>query len=237
MNHINRHEPLLKKENGSSKCLYNKNIENHNIDSNCTLNFYNSQKEVSPKKNNNLYKNHFKKSLASPTKKITCMCNCSTNSSSVSQSLTSTPTSNQKLISNNSSCNDNNNDNNAIRVPIITLNNKIKLNDIKKSLDPIIDKEIQGHCHTYHSMPGYINHHDLEQIIKSHFGDFIKKIKDAIETSEMRLHENEKREIIQNEWSDLALVLDRLLFYFLSSLTIIATICIFLNSPHTFQSW
>ena len=200
------------------------------------VNVFSAEKVYSPKeKNNNFFINHMK-TMASPSQKMACMCNCSTHSSSISQSLAASPQCNQKLIYNI------NNNNNISSIPIIRIHNSTRINSIKKSLDSNINKDYHE-SDTLQSInykkinSNYLRKSNLELAIKNHFSDFIVKLKNAIEISEMRLIENEKREVIQNEWSDLAMILDRLLFYFLSSLTVITTTFIFLNSPHTFESW
>ena len=72
----------------------------------------------------------------------------------------------------------------------------------------------------------------LDSIIQKHFGDIIKKISSTIEKTEMHAIERDQRKIVENEWSDFALILDRLLFLIFTSLTIISTLSIFFMSPY-----
>jgi hypothetical protein len=72
----------------------------------------------------------------------------------------------------------------------------------------------------------------LDIIIKKNFGEIIDIIKNTIKQSEMRLIKMERREIIQNEWSDIAMILDRLLCFFFTVSTILTCLIIFLNSPY-----
>ena len=82
-----------------------------------------------------------------------------------------------------------------------------------------------------------IEQQDLDTTIQNHFGELINTIKNTIEKTELRYLESERREIIKNEWSDVAMILDRLFCYFFSLLTVITCAVIFLNSPHTLSSW
>ena len=82
----------------------------------------------------------------------------------------------------------------------------------------------------------FVKQNDLENIFENYFGDLINTIENAIEKSEIRYLESERREIIKNEWSDVAMILDYFLCYFFSFLTIITCTSIFLSSPHTLSS-
>jgi hypothetical protein len=83
----------------------------------------------------------------------------------------------------------------------------------------------------------FIKQTDLENIFHIYFGDVKNTIEDAIEKNEIRYLESERREIIKNEWSDVAMILDHFLCYFFSFLTIITCAAIFLSSPHTISSF
>jgi hypothetical protein len=227
--HQNGNENGLALKYESSNC--EKGLLKHSNDNEIAnnLNLFPSEKIYSPKINNNFFINQMK-AVVSPSHKIACMCNCSTHSSSITQSSASSPQFNQRFT------------HNMISIPTIKINNSTQINNIKKSLDSSNNRDYRENeslqkIDYKNFNPHYVRYSDLEKTIKNHFEDFIVKLKNAIEISEMRLIENEKREVIQNEWSDLAMILDRLLFYFLSSLTIITTTFIFLNSPHTFESW
>ena len=94
----------------------------------------------------------------------------------------------------------------------------------------------QNH-HSCNCKTSYLQRGDLDSIIQNNFGEVIRTIKNTIDKSEKRLRESEKREVIQNEWSDVAMILDRLLCYFFSISTLATCALIFLNSPHSLRSW
>lgn len=77
----------------------------------------------------------------------------------------------------------------------------------------------------------------LDLIMEKHFGDVIKKINETIEKNKMHSIERDQRQIVENEWSDFALILDRLLFLSFTILTIGSTVLIFFMSPHLFTAW
>ena len=82
-----------------------------------------------------------------------------------------------------------------------------------------------------------IQQREFDLAIQKNFGDIIQTIKNTIDKSEVRLRESERREIIQNEWSDVAMILDRVLCCLFLILTIASCAIIFLSSPHTLASW
>jgi hypothetical protein len=77
-----------------------------------------------------------------------------------------------------------------------------------------------------------LTENDFDFIIKKNFGKIIEKLSSAIDKTEMHAIENDQRKLVENEWSDFSLILDRLLFIIFTSLTIISTLTIFLMSPH-----
>ena len=113
------------------------------------------------------------------------------------------------------------------------LNNSFKLAGINAlSKKPIINENVDDD-----SNDKFIKQTDLENIFDNYFGDVKTTIEDAIEKNEIRYLESERREIIRNEWSDVAMILDHFLCYFFSLLTIITCASIFLSSPHTLSSF
>ena len=115
---------------------------------------------------------------------------------------------------------------NNLSIPNIKLKNRTRVNSINRSFDSNRDyhennilKSIKRNFNS-----NDLNHSDLELVIKNYFGDFIGKINNSIEKNETILLEREIRKVIQNEWTDLAIILDRLFFIFLFSITIMTWI-------------
>ena len=176
-----------------------------------------------------------KQLITSPSHHISCMCNCS--NSSQSQSVTETP----------------------IHQPPKQITKKLrfsKLLDLEqrnnKALNfngGVIDEEDNPYEFNCQNSKGWFQNNNLNSknsiiqqrefdlAIQKNFGDIIQTIKNTIDKSEVRLRESERREIIQNEWSDVAMILDRLLCYFFSISTLLICFIIFLNSPHTLTAW
>ena len=74
---------------------------------------------------------------------------------------------------------------------------------------------------------------ELEKLLSKQFDPLVKNIVKVIEKNEKTSKEKEILDAIQEEWSDLAMISDHILFYFFSIMTIICCLIIFLNSPHT----
>ena len=72
----------------------------------------------------------------------------------------------------------------------------------------------------------------LEKILSRKFNPLLSKITDTIERNKETQQKKESLEIIQGEWSDVAMISDRILCYTFTFITISGCILIFLNSPH-----
>ena len=191
-----------------------------------------------------------KPSTNSPTHHISCICNCS--NSSKSQSLNQTPIFQSKFSSKKlrfSAKKASNSLENYSKSKLFSLftepvdeshiinkdSNDDKLTH--ENNEPISDKnETTNFCCSCKKSSS-LQHDYLDVIIKKNFGEIIQLAKHTIKQGEMRLREMDRREIIQNEWSDIAMILDRLLCLFFSFSTIITCLIIFLNSPYTLSPW
>ena len=65
------------------------------------------------------------------------------------------------------------------------------------------------------------------------FSRFLAKVQLTIERNEMRLAEQDRKDIIRLEWQQVALVVDRLLLLLFIILTVGVTLGIILESPHS----
>ena len=78
-------------------------------------------------------------------------------------------------------------------------------------------------------------HDQFDAAIKRNFGDIINTLKITIEQNEIRLRDSEHQKRIQNDWNDVAKILDHLFFYLFSVITLVCTAKIFLKSPHSLK--
>ena len=78
---------------------------------------------------------------------------------------------------------------------------------------------------------------ELDRVLSKQFGPLVDVLSKTIESSEKRLKERRSNEIIQDEWSDVAMISDHMLCYFFCLLTIASCILIFFNSPHVLAEW
>jgi hypothetical protein len=201
----------------------------------------------SPKTINNPLTSHPLKRVKSPSQNIACVCSCSCSNASNLQNVSQTPLKNVKSYSKMStsfhsstknsnpltqSTNDplNRRQKQAMSLPKLNKNNN---NNNEPTIFHSSNLE-NSHCDCIRNC---VHGGNLDLVIQNNFSDIIQTIKNTIEKSEIRLRENEKREIIQNEWSDIAMILDRLLCYFFSVATLAICALIFLNSPHSLRSW
>ena len=60
----------------------------------------------------------------------------------------------------------------------------------------------------------------------------LQKVYQTIERNEIRLQENDRKDIIKHEWQQLALVIDRLLLFVFILVTITVTLVVLVPSEH-----
>ena len=77
----------------------------------------------------------------------------------------------------------------------------------------------------------------LEAILEKQFSPLVKILMKTLEQNQSRQIEDEKFQMIQDEWGDVALVSDHFLCYFFPFLTFFTCFMIFIHSPHVFASW
>lgn len=112
---------------------------------------------------------------------------------------------------------------NKLKKPMLNLNNDENIQSLYLTASQNHDQDcIKG---------------ELDTMIEQHFGEVIRSIKNTIHKGDLRRLDEERRQIIQNEWSDVAMILDRLLCYFFSISTLVTCALIFLNSPHSLSQW
>ena len=157
-----------------------------------------------------------KRFLLSPSHKLNCMCNCS--DTNISLNSPRTPQCANKAIHSSQ----------LDKEIIITKEKNYK----EANYPPILEENLN--CV---NTEVDVNKSKFNKTIQKQFGDLIFLIKNSIEKSEVRLLESERREVIQNEWSDVAMILDRVLCCLFLILTIASCAIIFLSSPHTLASW
>ena len=75
---------------------------------------------------------------------------------------------------------------------------------------------------------------EIDRVLKRHFQPFIDNINKLQSQREKQKELEAKREIIQNEWRDIAMISDQIICFTFSTLTIITCVFIFSNSPHIF---
>ena len=73
--------------------------------------------------------------------------------------------------------------------------------------------------------------------VELYFGDIIENLRKSLKRNELLMQDQKRREALQNEWSDVARILDRILCYFFVISTLLVCVLIFLDSPHTMSSW
>ena len=78
---------------------------------------------------------------------------------------------------------------------------------------------------------------ELKSILASQFDPLIKCLMDRCECKKIKQSEQKKLAAIQNEWSDVAKVVDHLLCYFFPIVTVLTPFLVFINSPHFFSEW
>ena len=70
------------------------------------------------------------------------------------------------------------------------------------------------------------------------FMKVLQKVYQTIERNEIRLQENDRKDIIKHEWQQLALVIDRLLLFVFILVTITVTLVVLVPSEHnTYHKW
>jgi hypothetical protein len=77
----------------------------------------------------------------------------------------------------------------------------------------------------------------LESILEKQFSPLVNILLITLEQNQNHKDQEEKLLKIQDEWSDVALVLDHVFCYFFPIITLLTCIIIFVNSPHVFSSW
>jgi hypothetical protein len=166
--------------------------------------------------NNLIDDNSIRKELIS-SNSMCCMCNCSIDS----HNLGKTPLAlkDSQLVSNNLPLSSNDTVSTHVDDSVsLILNLNTKTKSKKFSMK---NKNVYN-----------LTENDFDFIIKKNFGKIIEKLSSAIDKTEMHAIENDQIKLVENEWSDFSLILDRLLFIIFTSLTIISTLTIFLMSPH-----
>lgn len=78
---------------------------------------------------------------------------------------------------------------------------------------------------------------ELDRVLSRQFGPLVYALSQTIESGEKRLRERRSIEIIQDEWSDVAMISDHILCYFFCLLTLVSCFLIFFNSPHVLAEW
>ncbi|CAF0756649.1 unnamed protein product [Brachionus calyciflorus] len=78
---------------------------------------------------------------------------------------------------------------------------------------------------------------ELEKILVKQFNPLIKLIIGTINVQDENVREKKRLQIIQNEWSDVAVITDQILCYLFCFLTLASCLLIFLNSPHFLSEW
>jgi hypothetical protein len=166
--------------------------------------------------NNLIDDNSIRKGLIS-SNSMRCMCNCSIDSHNLGK--TSLALKDSQLVSNNPPLSSNDTVSTHVDDSVsLILNLNTKTKSKKFSMK---NKNVYN-----------LTENDFDFIIKKNFGKIIEKLSSAIDKTEMHAIEKDQIKLVENEWSDFTLILDRLLFIIFTSLTIISTLTIFLMSPH-----
>ena len=75
---------------------------------------------------------------------------------------------------------------------------------------------------------------ELERVLNKQFDPLIKNLTRIQTDQDKQKCTTIRKEIIQNEWRDIAMISDQIISIVFSSITIIACVVIFSNSPHIF---
>jgi hypothetical protein len=78
---------------------------------------------------------------------------------------------------------------------------------------------------------------ELEKILAKQFNPLIVTLTKTLNQAQVEKEEREKYEVIQNEWSDVAMIMDHILCYLFFIVTIVSCLVIFTNSPLFFSQW
>jgi hypothetical protein len=78
---------------------------------------------------------------------------------------------------------------------------------------------------------------ELERILSKQFNPLIICLVKTLKNNEKMFAEKENDEIIQSEWSDVAMIIDRILCYAFSIITLTSCVLIFNNSPNVLSDW
>lgn len=78
---------------------------------------------------------------------------------------------------------------------------------------------------------------ELNRVLTRQFGPLVEALSKTIESGERRQRERRYNEIIQDEWSDVAMISDHILCYFFCLLTLACCFLIFFHSPHVLAEW
>lgn len=78
---------------------------------------------------------------------------------------------------------------------------------------------------------------ELEIILSRQFSQLINILSDSINKNNNKQEEKRRLRVIQNEWSDLAIILDQILCYSFVLITLLSCFLIFFNSPHFLSEW
>jgi hypothetical protein len=78
---------------------------------------------------------------------------------------------------------------------------------------------------------------DFERVLDKQFRPLVDALLNTINTNERRLNDKRTMELIQAEWSDVAMISDHILCYFFCALTLASCFLIFFNSPHALAEW
>jgi hypothetical protein len=79
--------------------------------------------------------------------------------------------------------------------------------------------------------------YELDRLLQRQFSPLVHHVIKQVNNSEKRLEERERLEIIEREWSDVAMVFDHILCYLFCFITLTSTLLIFTNSPHVLSNW
>lgn len=78
---------------------------------------------------------------------------------------------------------------------------------------------------------------ELEKLLQRQFNPLVHHVIRQVNNNEKRLEERERLEIIEREWSDVAMIFDHILCYLFCFITLTSTLLIFTNSPHVLSNW
>ncbi len=79
--------------------------------------------------------------------------------------------------------------------------------------------------------------YELDRLLQRQFSPLVHHVIKQVNNNEKRLEERERLEIIEREWSDVAMVFDHILCYLFCFITLTSTLLIFTNSPHVLSNW